>query len=358
MVDKVVEVTETRHTASKLFSPFLPFLTMNPFPVDPTVATVMEWFTAEVAAIRDTLWSDSIDCDGAAATAETEDRYTQAFSRVQSWLDSQLWNHAREQLAEQTGDLSEDVRTFWDNYVTTYRSFAGQIVVGSIASTHDNLVRSRARIADRASRSTGEPVVESSVDPDETVHVLVAASASAYDDRREYICSYTPGCAEAYTQIAIIVDEIRRQNEFLAERYYDRMYWATATPHHQVSLVTSSASPFMVEGMIGQNCRVADFRRLIPSPVANEFNLGLISRDNVTAWSFRIVEAPVGSIALARLQALPNVWSELFRHDEHLEVRLPEYTPYMREPEYEAYVDRCEEAIEACISSMPPLPSA
>jgi hypothetical protein len=303
----------------------------------------MEWFTAEVAAIRDVLWSDSIDCDGEAAIAETEDRYTQAFSRVQSWLDRELWNHTREQLAEQTGDLSEDVRTFWDNYVTTYRSFAGHIVDGSIASTHDSLVRSRARIADRASRYTDEPVVESSVDPDETVHVLTA-SVSAYDDGREYICAYTPDRVTAYTQIAIIVDEIRRQNDFLAERYYDRMYWATATPHHQVSLVTSSASPFMDEGMIGQNCRVADFRRLIPSPVADEFNLGLITRDNVPAWSFRIVEVPVGSIALARLQALPNVWSELFRHDERLGVRLPEYTPYMREPEYEAYVDRCEEA--------------
>jgi hypothetical protein len=316
---------------------------MNPFPVDPTVATVMEWFAAEVAAIRDVLWSDSIDCDGAAATAETEDRYTQAFSRVQSWLDRELWNHAREQLATQTGDLPEDVRAFWDNYVTTYRSFVGHIVDGSIASTHDSLVSSRARIADRASRYTDEPVVESSVDPDETVHVLTA-SVSAYEDGHEYICAYTPDRATACTQIAIIVDEIRRQNDFLAERYYTRMYWTAAAAHRQESLVETSQSPYTAEGMVDQSCDVKDFRRLIPSPVADTYSLGCITRDNVPAWSFRIVEVPVGSIALARLQALPNAWTVLFRHDEHYGVRLPEYTPYMREPEYEAYVDRCEEA--------------
>ncbi len=329
---------------------------MTPFPSAPTVDTVMEWFATECGKLHAALDRDWLDADGSYVADATEDHYMQVFAAAQHWLDAELWNYTRQQVAEQTGDLPDDMCAFWDGYVEAYRRFQGQVSDGSITHTHETLVNSRARIAERASRYTGVPAVESSVDPYDTVHVLVANVPTVYGDNTEYICSYTPDRHEAYTQIAILVDEIRRQNNFLAERYYDRMYWTSATPHHS-SRVETRESVFAEEGPVGQSCVVSDFRFLVPQPVSDSYSLGMISRDNVDAWHFRIDEVPVGSVAFARLRALPNVWERLFRHYEHLDVRRPEYTPYMRELEYEAYVDSCEEAFHAAaLAAMPPLP--
>lgn len=338
--------------------------TISPFPAAPTVDTVTEWFVAECCKLRESLNGDwlstdslSTDCLGECSDA-TENRYMQVFSMMQRWLNAELWNYTHQQVAEQTGDLPENMHVLWDSYVEAYRGFQGQVSDGSTTYTHETLVNSRARIAERASRYTGVPAVESSVDPHDTVHVLVANIPSPYGHNTEYICSYTPERDVAYTQIAIIVDEIRRQNGFL-DRYYDRMHWTSATPHPSSCVETREA--FFAEGMVGQSCCVKDFRFIVPRPVSDEYSLGMISRDNVDAWHFRIVEVPVGSTAFARLRSLSNVWERLFRYSEHLNVRLPEYTPYMREPEYEAYVDRCEDVVETLRTipfSLPSLPVA